>query len=208
MSAKTATRELLIEIGCEEMPAGWPVVADPPVRPVYQRPSSMTPDWLGTLPCWRSARRGGWVCASRTSPAGRPTVEEHVTGPPVSAAFDDAGQPTAAALGFARKQGVDVKQLNRVETPKGEYLSYRHTERGATARSVLGGVLAATLRALSFPKQMNWDARIDDGQRRVPIRSADSLDRVPARQLRRAVRHHPRRRRGFRTAWSRSRRAR
>ena len=162
MSAKTATRELLIEIGCEEMPASWLLSL---TRQFSERISAQLDDarlvWDAPVLAFSTPRRLGVRVAHV---AGRQADrEEHVTGPPVSAAFDDAGQPTAAALGFARKQGVDVKQLSRVETPKGEYLSYRHTERGATARSVLGGVLAASLRALSFRKQMNWDARIDDG---------------------------------------------
>ena len=53
--------------------------------------------------------------------------------------------------------------MSKVDTPKGIYLVYRRRQRGAAARSVLGGVLAATLRDLAFPKQMHWDARLDDG---------------------------------------------
>ena len=66
-------------------------------------------------------------------------------------------------LGFARKNGVDVARLSQVDTPKGVYLVYRRRQRGAAARSVLGAVLAATLREIVFPKQMHWDARLDDG---------------------------------------------
>ena len=62
-------------------------------------------------------------------------LEETVTGPPVRAAFDTAGAPTRAALGFARKQGVDVAALERVATGKGEYLAYRRQQRGRTTRS-------------------------------------------------------------------------
>ena len=54
--------------------------------------------------------------------------------------------------------------MSQVDTPKGGYLVYRRRQRGAAARSVLGGMLAATLRELTFPKQMHWDARLDDGR--------------------------------------------
>ena len=91
-------------------------------------------------------------------------LEETITGPPVSAAVGKDGQPTPAGLGFARKQGVDFEALDRVETPKGVYLSCRRREPGRAALDVLPGVVAATLRDLSFPKQMKWDARLDDGR--------------------------------------------
>ena len=66
--------------------------------------------------------------------------------------------------GFARKQGVDVGALARVQTPKGEYLACHRRQAGEATRSVLGGVLAATLRDLAFPKAMRWDATLDDGR--------------------------------------------
>ena len=99
----------------------------------------------------------------------QPDLEETVTGPPVRAAFTDTGEPTRAAAGFARKQGVDVDRLIRIETPKGTYLAHRRRQRGQAARSVLGGVLAATLRDIAFPKQMHWDARLDDGRGDLPF---------------------------------------
>ena len=156
-------KELLLEVGCEELPASWlpsltqqlgdrvafrldeaRVARQPPVR------TFSTPRRLGV---WL---RG--IAARQTD------LEETVTGPPVTAAFTADGQPTPAADGFARKQGVSVKRLTRVRTPKGEYLAYRRRQRGATTRRVLPGVLAATLRDLVFPKQMHWDAWLDDGR--------------------------------------------
>ena len=91
-------------------------------------------------------------------------LAETVTGPAVSAAFDAGGKPTPAALGFARKHAVDVTALSRLTTPKGEYLALEKRHRGQPTAHVLGGVLGATLRSLSFPKHMRWDAWIDDGR--------------------------------------------
>jgi glycyl-tRNA synthetase beta chain len=82
----------------------------------------------------------------------------------VSAAFGPDGTPTPAAVGFARKHGVEVGELLRVTTPKGEYLSVVRRERGKATVDVLPDVLAATLRDLAFPKQMRWDAWLDDGK--------------------------------------------
>ena len=96
-------------------------------------------------------------------------LEEVVTGPPVSAARGADGAPTKAAAGFARKHGVDVAALIEVDTPKGRYLAHTRHQVGAQAVEVLPAVLAATLRDLSFPKQMQWDAKLDDGRGDLPF---------------------------------------
>jgi glycyl-tRNA synthetase beta chain len=90
--------------------------------------------------------------------------EELVTGPPVSAAFKAAGEPTAAATGFAKKYGVEVSALERSETPKGTYLAYRVRQRGKATVDVLADVMGGLLRDLTFPKQMRWDAYLEDGK--------------------------------------------
>ena len=156
-------RELLLEIGCEEIPASWlpaltqqvgeAVVAQlnahrlPPEAPAetYSTPRRLTV---------RIAR-----LAERQS-----DLEELVNGPPVSASFKPDGTPTPAAQGFAAKQGVDVAALEQVETPKGKYLAFRKKQRGKTAVDVLPDILAGTLRTLTFPKLMRWDATLDDGK--------------------------------------------
>ncbi|HUR60443.1 MAG TPA: glycine--tRNA ligase subunit beta, partial [Opitutaceae bacterium] len=91
-------------------------------------------------------------------------LDELVTGPPVAAAYGPDGQPTNAAIGFARKNGIEVGQLEKLDTPKGVYLGYRKHQRGKAAVDVLPDVLAATLRAFSFPKAMHWDAFLEDGK--------------------------------------------
>src|SRR5213080_2751860 len=91
-------------------------------------------------------------------------LEELVNGPPVSAAFQPDGTATPAAVGFATKNAVDVAALERVQTPKGEYLAFRKRQRGRAAVDVLPDVLTGTLRGLSFPKAMRWDATLEDGK--------------------------------------------
>lgn len=155
--------ELLIEIGCEEIPASW--------LPGLTRQFG---ERLGfRLEEARLVRRGRLVETFNTPRrltacvpdlAERQTdLEENVTGPPTRAAFNADGQPTKAAHGFAQRQGVTVDDLARIETPKGEYLTCHRRQRGSTARQVLADVLAATLRDLTFPKQMHWDSWLDDG---------------------------------------------
>ena len=89
-------------------------------------------------------------------PGREPDREEQVTGPPVSAGLDDAGKPTAAAVGFARRCGVEARELQRVETPKGEYLAAVVHSEGRPATAVLGELVPRVLAGLSWPKTMRW----------------------------------------------------
>ena len=155
--------ELLLEIGCEEMPASWiPGIEAQLADRLTARLDEMRIERRTPVRTFVAPRR---LVATVAELADRQSdVEETVTGPPVRAAFDAGGEPTPAALGFARKQGVDVAALERVHTPKGEYLVCRRRQAGLSARAVLDGVLASTLRDLAFPKAMRWDAMLDDGR--------------------------------------------
>ena len=94
---------------------------------------------------------------------GSRTTVQLVNGPPVSASFRPDGTATQAAIGFAAKYGVEVSALERTSMPKGEYLAFRKQQRGRAAIDVLPAVLGRTLRKLTFPKLMHWDAVLDDG---------------------------------------------
>src|SRR6266446_2675471 len=156
-------RELLLEVGCEELPASWlpgltnqigdlvsaqlrehRLPAESPVE-TYSTPRRLT------------------VRIVRV-PERQTDLEELLNGPPVPAGFKPDGSPTPAAAGFAAKQGVEVAALERVRTPKGEYLAFRKHQRGKAAVDVLPAVLGGALRGLSFPKSMHWDAMLEDGR--------------------------------------------
>ncbi|MBT8135632.1 MAG: glycine--tRNA ligase subunit beta [Gammaproteobacteria bacterium] len=80
-------------------------------------------------------------------------------GPPVKIAFDDAGEPTRAALAFAGKCGVGVGDLEQVETAKGAWLMHRGTETGQPAEKLLPAIVMTALEKLPIPKRMRWGAR-------------------------------------------------
>src|SRR5258708_4642286 len=156
-------RELLLAIGCEEMPASWLPGLTQQVGDVLSaelRARRLPPE--APIETFSTPRR---LTARIARIAERQSdFEELVNGPPVSAAFSADGAPTPAATGFAARQGVDVAALERVETPKGVYLAYRRKVRGKTAVAVLREVLGAALRGLPFPKAMRWDAMLEDGK--------------------------------------------
>ena len=156
-------RELLIEIGTEELPASWlpgltaQFGARIEARLADERMPVDTP-----VETFSTPRR--LVVRAARVPERQTDLEDLVMGPPVSAAVGADGQMTGAGLGFARKQGVEPAALQRIETPKGVYLAHRRHVRGKTAIDVLPGVLAAALRDLQYPKNLRWDALLDDGK--------------------------------------------
>src|SRR5262245_10488902 len=161
-------RELLLEIGTEELPATWlpglteqlgAVLRD---RLTEARLSIDEPIETYSTPR-RLTARGGKVGERQTD------LEELVTGPPVSAAYGADGQLTPAGLGFAKKQGVEPTALERVETAKGVYIGFRKHERGKAAVDVLPSILTGVLRGMTFPKLMRWDALLDDGRGELPF---------------------------------------
>ena len=156
-------RELLLEIGLEELPAAWlPALTKQLGEKVTARLKEMrlAPDVpvesYGT-PRRLTARVG-------RMPERQEDLDETVSGPPVSAAFNAAGEPTPAAIGFAKKQGVAVEALERVKTDKGEYIAAKKHVRGRSTVDALPELLGHVLRDLAFPKQMHWDAMLEDGK--------------------------------------------
>jgi glycyl-tRNA synthetase beta chain len=156
-------RELLIEIGCEELPASWlPGLTAQMASHLDTRlkDARLTP--ASPAEGFSTPRR---LTAKVSKLAERQTdFEELVTGPPETAAFRPDGEPTPAAVGFAKKYGVEVPALERSKTAKGTYLAYRVRQRGKATVDVLADVMGGLLRDLTFPKQMRWDAYLEDGK--------------------------------------------
>jgi glycyl-tRNA synthetase beta chain len=86
----------------------------------------------------------------------QPAQAIKLKGPPVNAAFDKAGKPTAAATRFAEKCGVAVDALARVTEGKGEFLYFEGTRAGLSTVSLLPGIVQKSLDALPIPKRMRW----------------------------------------------------
>jgi glycyl-tRNA synthetase beta chain len=156
-------RELLIEIGCEEIPASWlPGLTRQAGEQLDARLKELRLETDAPAETYSTPRR---LTARVVKLAERQTdFEELVTGPPVSAAFKSDGEPTPAAVGFAKKYGVEVAALERKDTSKGPYLAFTVRQRGKATVDVLPDVMAGLLRSLTFPKQMRWDAYLEDGK--------------------------------------------
>ena len=77
-------------------------------------------------------------------------------GPAVSAAFDPDGNPTKAAMGFANSCGVEVESLARLQTDKGEWLSFKADVAGKETTELIPEIIEHALNALPIPKRMRW----------------------------------------------------
>src|SRR5512141_2088430 len=147
-------RDYLLEIGCEELPAGF-------VGPALwfggqqfegmlkkARLSFRKVDIYGT------PRRLTYVI--RDLEERQTASEETVMGPPKGVGLDAAGTPTKAALGFARSQGIDVSALSVFPTDRGDYLGFVRSDAGSPIREILPKIVSDFLPAIPFRKSMRW----------------------------------------------------
>src|SRR2546429_2635875 len=146
--------DLLLEIGCEEIPARMIDAAQSELA--FRVGELLEREALG-IPAGVSAPvttpRRLSVMASIADH--QMDITGQVTGPAVTIAFKD-GQPTPAAHAFARKAGVDVSQLEKVATPKGEYLAAKITRKGRRASEILAESLPKEISSIHWPKNMYW----------------------------------------------------
>ncbi|ULA58397.1 MAG: Glycine--tRNA ligase beta subunit [Nitrospira sp.] len=154
--AKTpATTELLLEIGTEELP--YQFVA-PALRALQQGAETLLKDsrlTYGSVRTMGTPRR--LVLLVEGLARQQASAVKEAMGPSKAVAFDQSGQPTRAAIGFAAGQGVPVEALEVRQTPKGEYLFAVKQEKGQAVVAVLTQALPQLLAKLSFPKAMQWN---------------------------------------------------
>src|SRR5580698_8540699 len=145
--------DFLLEIGCEEIPARMIDAAALELRERVEKLLDRERLSGADVTQFDSPRR--LVVMAASIPAGQPDVTEQMNGPSTAVAFKD-GQPTPAAHAFAKKAGVDLSRLDRVTTPKGEYLSAKVTKKGRSASEVLAELLPKEINSIYWPKNMYW----------------------------------------------------
>ncbi len=148
--------DLLLEIGSEELPAGVIDGAARDLSLAVQKALDEARLTHGAATGLGTPRRLAVIVKDVAD--AQPNLDKEVLGPPVKAAFDAAGKPTQAALGFARVNGLEVDKLERVRTPKGEYLGAHVHEVGKPASELLPALLRGAVAGLKFPKSMRWGA--------------------------------------------------
>jgi len=150
------SNELLFEIGTEEIPAGFLSKAVVDMEDIIRKTLTEKRIAFEGIRCLATPRRLVLRIAEVAPKQEDQTIEK--MGPAKKAAFDENGQPTKAALGFARGQGMEVSQLETIVTEKGEYLGARKTIAGQPTADLLPDILKSFLLAIPFRKSMRWAA--------------------------------------------------
>ncbi len=145
---------LLLEIGTEEIPAGYIEPALAALSRVLQERLAEARIDHGEARVFGTPRRLA-ILIEAVADRQKPLTTE-VTGPPAKVGFDPQGKPTVAAHKFAEKLGISVKNIKITDTPKGSYLAARITERGLATLTLLKTILPEVIAALPFPKTMRW----------------------------------------------------
>jgi glycyl-tRNA synthetase beta chain len=148
------TKELLFEIGTEEIPAGF-------VGPALTAMEGLCKELLDTYRIDAGAvttlgtPRRLVLIVEGLSESQRPETVEKI-GPPVSVCLGPDGKPNEKAVGFARGQGVAVEDLTRVKTDKGEYMAAVREDKGRPTSDVLPEILTRLMSDIPFKKSMRW----------------------------------------------------
>jgi glycyl-tRNA synthetase beta chain len=145
---------LLLEIGTEEIPAGYILPALETLSATLSKKLNEARIEHGRSQIYGTPRRLT-VKVENVAPK-QPSVKSEVIGPPAKIGFDEDGKPTMAARKFAEKVGVPLGKLAVKETPKGAYLSAEKSERGLATRTLLKEILPGVILATPFPKKMRW----------------------------------------------------
>ena len=177
-----ASQDFLVELGTEELPplalpelerafaAGIRAGIADAGLPMGEMRSFATPRRLAVL--------------VRDLAIMQPAQAIKLKGPPVSAAFDKDGKPTAAATKFAEKCGADVAALTRISEGKGEFLFFAGSKPGLATAGLLPGIVQKSLDALPIPKRMRWGSSSAEFVRPVHwLVMLFGADVVPARIL-------------------------
>ena len=147
-------RDILIEIGTEEMPPlALPRLSEAFAAGVVAGLAELGFTQIDSQAFATPRRLAVYL---RNVPEQQAEQRLERRGPAVAAAFDADGQPTKAAAGFARSCGVSVAELEQRQTDKGAWLYYQGVQAGRKTRDELAGIVTAALNALPIPKKMRW----------------------------------------------------
>ena len=147
-------KELFLEIGTEEIPAGFLPRAMADMEAMIRRELESSRIDFGDIRTMATPRR--LVLAVAGLPALQPDAEITAMGPAKNIAFGPDGTPSKAAEGFARGQGVDVASLTLVATDKGEYVAAVRKETGRPVHELLADILPRLIGNIPFKKSMRW----------------------------------------------------
>jgi glycyl-tRNA synthetase beta chain len=149
-----AARDLLIEIGTEELPPKALPVLSAALADSMSNLLAQASLEFESVKKFASPRRLALLITHLQET--QQDTEQTRFGPAVNVAFQENGEPTPAALGFARSCGVEVSELQRSNKDGVEKLCFVLKEKGKAANELIPGMLEQSLSQLPIPKRMRW----------------------------------------------------
>jgi len=147
-------KELLLEIGTEEIPAGFIPQALAGLESLARRELEANRIDFEGVKALGTPRRLVLVIESVSEKQRDEEIKK--VGPSKQAAFDAKGNPTKAAIGFAKSQSVSLESLEVVQTEKGEYICAVKEEPGRPTIEILASILPKVILSIPFQKSMRW----------------------------------------------------
>ena len=148
------TENCLIELGTEELPPKALKSLGEAFAQQFELALSSANLPFGSVNWFAAPRRLAVYVSDLAESQEDKTVEKR--GPAVSAAFDADGNPTKAAQGWARGNGIDVADAERLVTDKGEWLLHKAHVAGQSISALLEGLVNQAISKLPIPKPMRW----------------------------------------------------
>ena len=150
--------DFLLEIGTEELPAGY--ISRQQLDTFSDTFSQLlTKETLEYQSIKATATPRRIVFCVAGLPAQTPAVTREITGPRVSAAYDQNNQPTPALLGFAKRYQLAPSKIQSKETPKGKVCVARVTTKGEKTELILSRLIEPFIKKMAFPKSMWWSTK-------------------------------------------------
>lgn len=146
--------DLLLEIGCDELPARFLKRLSSDLGQTLQREIESLKLHFDTVNTFATPRRLAVIISGLDAKQAERNLERH--GPFIKDAYDKSGTPTLACIGFARSCGISVDQLERQQTPKGERVCVSVKQPGLPTSEILEETVNKALKKLPMPKPMRW----------------------------------------------------
>lgn len=157
--------DFIFELGCEELPSGsvWPLANEL----VTLMSSSLDKAQLTyeQIKSFATPRRIALVVLGLETEQKSQEVTRR--GPAVAQAFDKEGKPMPALLGFAKSCGVEVEQLSKMSTDKGEWMVFETQSQALKTKDILPKMISQAVAALPIAKPMRWGALDEEFARPV-----------------------------------------
>ncbi len=148
------SHDLLFELGSEELPPKSLLKLSDSLKQGIESGLKKADLNYDSAQAYATPRRLAVIIKGLQSVQADKQVEKR--GPAIKAAFDADNNPSKAALGFAKSCGVEIGDLGRLNTDKGEWLAFHQQVKGQTVKQLIPDIIRQSIHDLPIAKRMRW----------------------------------------------------